>query len=257
MCRNSVGQRPTEGTVQCHAAKGGVSIAKTVQGTGIAKFRNRMPEESVFATSKKFSVVVGLDFSDADGAAFDQSARLMRRVPHGLLHLVHVFDAEPSSARAVDLVEHLRLYVNEKAATEHLGDMTIGIYLRAGNVVRELVQLATDTQADLIVVGSHGRRHLGHWIVGSTAERLIAGAPFPVLVANPVPKVPEKHEPTIEPPCPLCLQARLASHGARWWCERHSARVYGPHTFSYQGELPFEFHDSEVIPTGIDSASVR
>jgi nucleotide-binding universal stress UspA family protein len=201
----------------------------------------------------KLSMVVGLDFSDADGPAFDQSTRIARRVPSSELHLVHVFDREPSEARLRDLAGHLRLYVNEKAAVVGgLGGVTVGIHLRAGKTVREIVQLAIEVDADLIVLGSHRGPHLKQWLVGSTAERLIAGAPCPVLVASPRPKEPEKHEPTIEPACPQCLQARAASKGAQWWCERHSHRAAGGHSFSYQRELPLAFHDSEVIPTGID-----
>jgi nucleotide-binding universal stress UspA family protein len=199
------------------------------------------------------SIVVGLGFTDADGPAFDQSARLARRVPHSQLHLIHVFDAEPSAERARDLVGHLRLYLREKAATlDGLEGITVGIHLRSGGVVREIVQFATDVGADLIVVGSHRGPHLKHWIVGSTAERLIAGASCPVLVASPRPKEPEKHEPTIEPPCPQCVQTRAASKGASWWCERHSHRANGAHAYSYQRELPFASHDSAVTPTGID-----
>jgi len=37
-----------------------------------------------------------------------------------------------------------------------------------------------------------------------------------------------------------------------WWCERHSRHAPRAHVFSYQRELPFATHDSEVIPTGID-----
>jgi nucleotide-binding universal stress UspA family protein len=204
--------------------------------------------------SNKLSVVVGFDFSDADGRAFDQAARIAQRVPHSELHLLHVFDTEPSAARLRDLTGHLRLYVNEKAAASAsgLGGVTVGIHLRAGKPVREIVQLATEVHADLIVVGSHRGPHLKNWIVGSTAEKLVLGAPCPVLVASPPPKEPVKHEPTIEPACPQCLQTRAATKGAQWWCDRHSHLANGGHAFSYQRELPFAFHDSEIIPTGID-----
>ncbi len=209
--------------------------------------------DSATAVPKPLCIVVGLGFTDADGPAFDQSVRIAQRVAHGELHLVHVSDAELSAARACDLVGHLRLYVNEKAGIANgLGGITVGIHLRAGNAVREIVQLATEVRADLIVVGSHRGPHLKNWIVNSTAERLISGGPCPVLVASPRPKEPEKHEPTIEPPCPQCVETRLASKGAQWWCERHSHRANGAHAFSYQRELPFASHDSEVIPTGID-----
>ena len=199
------------------------------------------------------SMVVGLDFSDADGPAFDQAARIAQRVPHSELHLVHVFHTEPSTERSRDLVGHLRLYVNEKAAiAKGLRGITVGIHLRTGKPVREIVQLATDVHADFIVVGSHRGPHLKRWVVGSTAEQLMAGASCPVFVASPRPKVPEKHEPTIELPCPQCIQTRRASAGATWWCPRHSHLANGAHTYSYQRELPMASHDSAIFPTGVE-----
>src|SRR5271170_4249258 len=131
----------------------------------------------------KFTVVVGLDFTDADGPAFDQAARLVVRVPGGVLHLVHVFGTAPSPEQSRDLSSHLRLYVNEKAEiAPGLRGAKVGIHLRGGKTVREIVQLATDVQADLIVVGSHKGPHLKDWILGSTVERLVSSAGFPVLV---------------------------------------------------------------------------
>jgi nucleotide-binding universal stress UspA family protein len=209
--------------------------------------------ESGNGSRSPLAVIVGLDFTDADGPAFDQSVRIAGRVPRSALHLVHVFDAEPSAAKSRDLVGHLRLYVDEKIAVlGGLSGMTVGIHLRSGKPVREIVQLATEVSADLIVVGSSRGPHLRHWALGSTAQKLIHTAPCPVLVASPKPKEPPKHEPAIEPPCPDCVRARAATGGKHWWCERHSHLAAGAHVYSYQRELPFASHDSEVIPTGID-----
>jgi nucleotide-binding universal stress UspA family protein len=209
--------------------------------------------DAAVPSSRTLSIVVSLDFTEADGPAFDQAARIAQHVPQSELHLVHVFHEEPSAERSRELVGHLRLYVNEKAAIANsLRGITVGIHLRAGKPVREIVQLATEVHADLIVVGSHKGPHLKHWAVGSTAEKLILGAPCPVLVASPRPKEPEKHEPMIEPPCPQCVQARRASGGAKWWCVRHSEIAAGAHVYSYQREFPFTTHDSTLSPTGID-----
>ncbi len=211
-----------------------------------------MSDDQKDSRASHLSVVVGLAFTDADGFAFEQAARIAKGVQGSELHLVHVFDSAPSEARSRELVGHLRLYVNEKAASlGGLKAMTVGIHLRTGKPVRELVQLATDVSADLIVIGSSKGPHMKSWLVGSTAEHLVAAAPCPVLVAPPKSKVVEAHDPAIEPPCPDCLRARASSHGANWWCERHAHHAQRAHTFSYQREIPFASHDSEVIPTGI------
>ena len=212
-----------------------------------------MTSEANAVAPSTLSVVVGLGFTDADGAAFDQGARVARRVKGSQLHLVHVFSDAPSAEKSRDLVSHLRLYVNEKtAAMGSLNGMTVGIHLRTGKRVREIVQLATEVGAQLIVVGANAGPHLKSWFVGTTAEQLLDSAPCAVVVAPPKPKGVVAHDPVIEPPCPDCLRARSASGGKEWWCDRHRHNSEAGHTFSYQREIPLTEHDSEVIPTGID-----
>jgi nucleotide-binding universal stress UspA family protein len=197
-------------------------------------------------------VVAGLDFTDADGPAFDLAGRIVVRAPGSQIHLVHVFQHPPSAERSRDLIEHLRLYVDEKRAfAKTLSGVTVGIHLRGGEVVREIVQLATEVSADFIVVGTHPGLHVVDWLRGSTVERLVNSVAFPVLVARAAVE-PAKQEPTIEPPCPDCVAARVASGGERWWCERHSHSAVGGHVYSYQREFPMATHDSAITPTGID-----
>ena len=43
---------------------------------------------------------------------------------------------------------------------------------------------AREMAADLVVVGTHGRTGLDHILLGSTAERVVKGAPCPVVVAR-------------------------------------------------------------------------
>ncbi len=196
-------------------------------------------------------LVVGHDFTDSGGAAFDEAARIGKRVKGSALHLVHVFDEAPEKAAATDLVARLRVYVNEKAAAlGGFAGMTVGIHVRTGKVARELAQLASEVHADLLVLGARPGPSRS-WLVGVTAHKLMGNAPCPVLVAGSKPAHAEPHVPAIEPPCPDCLTTRASTKGAEWWCARHAGHHIRPHTFSYQRELSFESHDSEVIPTGI------
>ena len=83
----------------------------------------------------------------------------------------------------------------------------------------------------------------------------MATATCPVVVAGPRPKPQPSHIITIEGPCPDCVQARVETHGARWWCARHSehhAVLRHHHLYSYHTELPFSDHDSEISATGVD-----
>ena len=203
-------------------------------------------------TSAPFSILVGLDFVDAGSYAFGQAARIALAIPGSHLHLVHVSEKELDAERRAQLIGQLRLFANGEVAS--LGGMAganVGVHLRVGDPVREMVQLASDVGATMIVIGAQKGPHLKNWLLGSVAHRLLLAATCPVLVAGPRPP-PMAHEPQIEPPCADCLRARAASKGTKWWCERHAHHAARAHVFSYQRELPLRTHDSEVIPTGID-----
>lgn len=47
-----------------------------------------------------------------------------------------------------------------------------------------IIQTARDEQADLIVIGSHGRSGIARLVLGSVATRVVAESPVPVLVAR-------------------------------------------------------------------------
>ena len=47
-----------------------------------------------------------------------------------------------------------------------------------------IVQAASELDADLIVVGSHGRTGLKRLMLGSVSARVVAESPIPVLVAH-------------------------------------------------------------------------
>ena len=85
------------------------------------------------------SVVVGLAFTDADGVASTKQPA-SRSEFRGVSFTSSTFLAhQPSIGRSRELVDHLRLYVNEKAATAGgFKAMTVGIHLRTGKPVRRL-----------------------------------------------------------------------------------------------------------------------
>lgn len=58
-----------------------------------------------------------------------------------------------------------------------------------GDPVRGILQIAREWNADLIVMGTHGRHGLAHFFLGSLAEQIVRDAPVPVLtVRDPTPE---------------------------------------------------------------------
>lgn len=56
--------------------------------------------------------------------------------------------------------------------------------LRQGFAADEIVRAARSQRADLIVVGTHGRRGFSKLILGSVAERVVKIAPCPVVTVR-------------------------------------------------------------------------
>ena len=53
--------------------------------------------------------------------------------------------------------------------------------LRNGRPADEILRVAHDLHADLLVLGTHGRRGVTRALLGSVAERLVRTSPIPVL----------------------------------------------------------------------------
>ena len=63
--------------------------------------------------------------------------------------------------------------------------LTVTREVRSGTPFVEIVRYARDVDADLIVIGTHGRSGLAHVLLGSTAEKVVRKAPCPVLTVRP------------------------------------------------------------------------
>jgi nucleotide-binding universal stress UspA family protein len=179
------------------------------------------------------------------------------------LHVLHVLPAPqtfltPDVVTTVDgnvvvageCAEELKQYVVRvlaKGAIEQRGGPArVVVHVVADKPAEQVAQLAADVEADLVVVGTHGRRGVPRLLLGSVAELTIRLAPCPVLVVRPK-KAPEP-VPSIEPPCPRCVETRRATEGREFWCEQHRERHGRRHTYhqtdrvSADGNLPLVFH---------------
>ena len=58
------------------------------------------------------------------------------------------------------------------------------VVIPVGSPFVEIVRLAREETADLIVIGTHGRGPIAHMLLGSVAERVVRKAPCPVLTVR-------------------------------------------------------------------------
>lgn len=58
------------------------------------------------------------------------------------------------------------------------------LVVKAGDVRDELLSLMDHDKVDLVVMGTHGRRNLGRFILGSTTESMLRHVPVPILTVS-------------------------------------------------------------------------
>jgi nucleotide-binding universal stress UspA family protein len=226
-------------------------------------FQARTKRNNAMSSSEKpYLIVVGIDYSPASDLALDRAFELARERSQSEVHVVNV--VQLAGAQAVmdgtvapggfvalslaDATTRVERYVDERcrAFGDSLARVKVRAHCRVEAPAHEIAQLAADLEADLVVVGTHGRRGIARLLLGSTAEAVVRAAPCPVLVVRP--KALAEEEPRIEPPCPRCVEVRRASGGAEFWCEQHRERHGQRHTYSQRDrvgadtEMPLTFH---------------
>ncbi|MEO6417774.1 MAG: universal stress protein, partial [Polyangiaceae bacterium] len=139
-------------------------------------------------------------------------------LPGSEIHLVHVIEDFDSKNPNLSL-EKGRALLDRVAKESGLAAIA-ALHLAAGAPWREIVQLAANIQADLIVVGTHDLNALEKTLLGSVAQQIVKNARCPVFVARP--KDHTRSTPEIEPPCPDCVKVQSASSRKTLWCDRHS-----------------------------------
>jgi nucleotide-binding universal stress UspA family protein len=67
-------------------------------------------------------------------------------------------------------------------AEEH--EVKLQIHILAGHPVRDIVELAKEIKAELLVIGATGHSAIYERMIGSRADRIVQLAPCPVLVVK-------------------------------------------------------------------------
>jgi nucleotide-binding universal stress UspA family protein len=135
-------------------------------------------------------------------------------------------------------VEALRRRIEESLARfqDAHPEMTVPnaeIHTAIGKPADEIVWLAAHLDVELIIVGSHSRRGIKRWLLGSVAERVVRLAGCPVIVARAKQHHRADKTPQIEPLCSDCARTRANTEGRVLWCARHAEHHIRPHVYGY------------------------
>jgi nucleotide-binding universal stress UspA family protein len=150
--------------------------------------------------TRPYVIVVGTDYSAHAAHALHIAYEHARSHAPAELHVVHASLAvgadgtggeplpfeSPEQQRA-RLVEHLQSELG-KLAGFRSSQVRVQAHVLLDAPGFALTSLATELNADLLVVGSHGRRGIARWLLGSVAEAVVRQASCPVLVVPPPPR---------------------------------------------------------------------
>lgn len=143
-------------------------------------------------------IVVAVDGSETSGKALDEATKLAREMSSIIL-LLHVCEEMPvmwepegmnmmlmqNSLKAIADAGNELLEMHRKRLAEQ--GVTVETKLvetyggRIGSVISEEAQ---KWHADLLVVGTHGRKGIAHFLIGSVAEDVTRTASMPVLLVR-------------------------------------------------------------------------
>jgi nucleotide-binding universal stress UspA family protein len=142
-------------------------------------------------------VVVGYDFSHSGHHALRRATALAARQPHHVLHVICVIDphAPIPSIPSYDGVDHMYAARVQEALAYQVheeldmydvdGQVHFFVHARIGEKpATEILRLALEVGADLIIVGSHGLTGVERFLLGSTSEKIVREARCTVEVAR-------------------------------------------------------------------------
>ena len=139
------------------------------------------------------TILAPIDFSEISSRSLDYAVDLAREVK-AAVSVVHAYEipvyAFPEGAVitpasvAAELADKAQKSLDAAVAARRGRGVEISGTLTNGNAREEILRLAKQCKADLIVMGTHGRRGLPRAILGSVAESVIRTSEIPVLTVQ-------------------------------------------------------------------------
>jgi nucleotide-binding universal stress UspA family protein len=141
-------------------------------------------------------ILMATDFSEGSERALTVAIRLAKALG-ATIDIVHIYAMPDASAMSPipgvvpmpppdrDTVDEIRRRLEEIAARVRTAGAECVTFSGLGGVAGEIVAQANRTDAELIIVGTHGRTGLRRVLLGSVAEDVLRKAHRPVLIVPP------------------------------------------------------------------------
>lgn len=150
-------------------------------------------------------ILCPVDFSKCSENAL-KNALIIARKYHAELHLFHsilIYEDEtyqagentPDFTKSYDLLSEISETKLTSMLESEANDVKIKtIIIRGFSASEEILTYAGENNFDLIVMGTHGRKGVGHFLLGSVAEKVVRMAQCPVLTIHEQTKTIEEYD---------------------------------------------------------------
>lgn len=151
-------------------------------------------------------ILVPVDFSKPAVRALDYAVDLAKRlgadvtacfVVEPIYFAVPYIDGQSAAMEAL-IADQRRNAMAQLSRLRHrysARGVNLATYVADGIVAEAIAAVATRLKADLIVIATHGRTGLSHLLLGSVAERVVRGAPCPVLTVRATARISRRAAP--------------------------------------------------------------
>jgi nucleotide-binding universal stress UspA family protein len=177
------------------------------------------------------NILAAIDYSETASLVVQHAVDIARQRNAQRIDFVHVrlanFDDATREANQAELEAWVFARLEGTDGVRHAVHTVV--HEEGGNPADVIVSMASDLNAAVVVVGTHGRKGVQRMLMGSVAEAVVRNAGCPVLVVRPVSHT--QSAPSIEPPCPRCLEVQEETQGAQLWCEQHNEKHGRRHTY--------------------------
>lgn len=139
------------------------------------------------------NILVPTDFSEPSGAALDYAVNLASKL-EAKVTVVHAYELPIvgfpdgtmtiSAEMAARIVNAAQKSLDDLAAKYASRSVAFTTILEQADPRDAVSTVAERIGADLIVMGTHGRRGIARALIGSVAERVVRTSPIPVLTVH-------------------------------------------------------------------------
>jgi nucleotide-binding universal stress UspA family protein len=148
------------------------------------------------------TILVPTDFSDSSKVAMDAAVEVAWKFDASIV-LMHAYQvpvyaypvvpATPVAELTTHFEEAAQNALTQAAEIVQSRGVRVGTVLRIGSPWEEILRVAKDQKAELIVMGTRGLHGLPRALMGSTAERVVRSSPIPVMTLHgPLPQLTPK-----------------------------------------------------------------